>query len=177
MRPEGRYSGVHVASCASLGRCCAYVKHILGRFYAYIGTSLEAPEWQNSLNTIRTLSCFRNRAFDATIGLAPLIRPLLGRSWALPGLCWALLVLSWALLGPVGAARGPVLGALGPLLTWSATGRSWPSLWHSWTNLGPICGPFATSWGTSLDTSGYARRLTTVSSSIICLDIPGPSLT
>jgi hypothetical protein len=116
MRPEGRYSGVHVASCAFLGRCCAYVKHILGRMYANIGTSLEAPEWQNSLNTIRILSCFRNRAFDASIGLGQLAGPVLGA------------------LGQLVGTPGALLGVIGPLF--GTYGPSWDPCG---THLRPTC--------------------------------------
>jgi hypothetical protein len=132
------------------------------------------PQWPKTMKT----RCFRKRAFDASIGLGPLIKPLLNRSWAILGLSWALLGLPWALLVPFGAALGrsraslglllgpswallaPLVGTLGALL--GARGPLVGTRGPSWEPFGTICGLFATLWGTSLDASGYFHRLSMI---------------
>jgi hypothetical protein len=133
---------------------CPYAKQILGRLYAYIGTSLEAPEWQSSLNTIRILSCFRNRAFDVSIGLGQLAGPVLGALGQLAGTPGALLGVICPLFGPLAAwfclffrnAHWMFQFVLGRCLNrcWAAPGHSWASIGRSWT---PMLGCSWTLWG------------------------------
>ena len=96
------------------------VVHMLSIYWVdlmnIMGRHSKPPGWQNPLNTIRILNCFRNRAFDVSIGLGQLAGPVLGALGQLVGTLGALL-----------GVIGPLFGTYGP--SWDPCG----------THLRPTC--------------------------------------